>query len=83
MTRARKTYPPEFKAEAVWLAREDGIGWRAQRRALAWTGRWCGSGLKRPTGRHRLGRRWRREWHQWPTNWLGCAERTQCFGREP
>ena len=26
MTRARKTYPPEFKAEAVRLVREDGMG---------------------------------------------------------
>ena len=25
MTRARKTYPPEFKAEAVRLVREDGM----------------------------------------------------------
>jgi len=26
MTRGRKTYPPEFKAEAVRLVREDGMG---------------------------------------------------------
>jgi len=26
MTRARKTYPPDFKAEAVRLVREDGMG---------------------------------------------------------
>jgi hypothetical protein len=29
MTRARKTYPPEFKDEAVRLVREDGMGGRA------------------------------------------------------